>query len=79
MYSKNGAPDDIWLWRGVFFAIESKADENGQVSGLQRFELEKIRRAGGISAVSYGYDEDKLERIKAMILKRTPDWVDDAV
>lgn len=73
-FGKNGMPDDIWLWRGVFFAIEAKADEDGYVTALQRKSLREIRVAGGISAVLYGFELRKLEQIKVMILDRTPSW-----
>ena len=73
-FGKSGVPDDLWLWRGVFFAIEAKSGEDRDVTSLQKDQLRKIRSAGGISAILRGYEEHKLETIKQMILERTPMW-----
>lgn len=73
-FGRSGVPDDVWLWRGVFFAIESKADRKNGLSDLQRYELNRIKAAGGISAAMYGYELGKLQRIRDTIFDMTPDW-----
>lgn len=78
MFGRNGVPDDIWLWRGKFFAIEAKADDTRGPSDLQRHELNSIKRAGGISCVMYGFEEGKLAKIRQMILTSTKEWVESA-
>lgn len=75
-FGRSGVPDRINVWRGIFFAIEAKADKNGYLSDLQRHELEKIKRAGGICAVLYGFEEQKLITIKNLIVNRTKEWID---
>jgi hypothetical protein len=75
-FGRAGVPDDVWLWRGVFFAIESKADHRNEVTDLQRHVLQKIKKAGGIVAVLYGFEIDKLQRIREMIVERTKEWTD---
>lgn len=69
-FGKGGTPDDLVLWRGVFIAIEAKADDNAQVSELQLFQLKKIRAAGGVAAVVRGYDVEKLQAIKTAALEK---------
>ena len=45
-----GVPDLLACYRGKFIAIEVKA-ENGRASELQRYEVEQIRKAGGIAMI----------------------------
>jgi len=49
--SRNGVPDIIACWHGLFIAIEVKTII-GRVSKLQRVNLAKIEQAGGISVVA---------------------------
>lgn len=62
MYGKAGTPDYFILWRGVFVAIEVKADGN-QATDLQIKRLRKIGAAGGVAAVLVGKDAKKWELI----------------
>lgn len=70
MYGNGGVPDRIYLWHGVFFVIEAKADEDRDPTTLQWKHLRHIARQGGVSAVVRGRDLAKLLRLKEIILKR---------
>jgi hypothetical protein len=48
----SGIPDLLILWNGVFAAIELKVGRN-TATKLQLVVLERIRAAGGITAVCY--------------------------
>ena len=51
--SKKGVPDIIACYKGKFIAIEVKAPgKERNVTELQKYNLEKIREAGGISLVA---------------------------
>lgn len=78
-FGRAGVPDDVWLWRGKFFAIEAKADTSRPPTDLQWHELKKIKAAGGISCVMYGFETNKLEIIRRTILDCTRDWVESMV
>lgn len=45
-YTKKGVPDLLCCVNGYFLAIEVKA-ENGKASDLQKWNIEKIKQAGG--------------------------------
>lgn len=59
-YQRNGLPDLIICWKGRFIGIELKA-ENGRASELQKYELEQIRKAGGVGLIlkPSGFEELK--------------------
>lgn len=65
-FGKSGCPDDIICWRGVFVAVEVKADD-GVVSALQEVALRRIAAAGGVAAVLRGKDEAKLQKIREAV------------
>lgn len=67
-FGKAGAPDFIYFWNGVFIAIEAKAD-GGVLSALQRQTLEVIKNQGGVAAVVYGKDTEKMQSIREAILR----------
>lgn len=50
--TKAGVPDLLACINGVFVAIEVKA-QNGKASELQLYNVEQIRKAGGIAIVLY--------------------------
>lgn len=75
-FGKSGIPDDFWLWRGIFIAVESKADETCQLTKLQMARILEIKRAGGMVAALLGFQVHKLEAIRSRILELTPDWPD---
>jgi hypothetical protein len=58
--SIRGTPDFLLCVRGRFIAIELKAEETGEPDALQRFNLNKITRAGGIGIVANPKNQDKV-------------------
>lgn len=50
--TKAGVPDLLACVNGVFVAIEVKA-QNGKASELQLYNIEQIRKAGGVAIVLY--------------------------
>lgn len=48
-----GTPDFLLCVGGLFIALELKSDRSARVTPLQRYNLEKIERAGGKSFVAY--------------------------
>lgn len=69
MFGNVGAPDRIYLWRGIFIAIECKADGKDPTA-LQLKRLKEIAANGGVSAVVRGRDLARLFQIKSIVLKR---------
>lgn len=69
MFGQAGAVDCFLLWSGVFVALEVKSD-TGTLSDLQLKRLQHVIRQGGVGAVIYGRDMEKLLAIKAEVLKR---------
>jgi len=52
VYVAAGTPDLLVCYRGLFLGLEVKTPSTqGNVSEKQEFELKKIQRAGGITAV----------------------------
>ena len=66
-FGKAGFPDHAYLWKGVFVAIEAKA-ENGRTTELQKQTLQQLARQGAICAVVYGKDTAKMDRIRDAVL-----------
>lgn len=67
-FGKSGMPDHLYLWNGILVGIEIKADK-GKLSALQEQTLKQMSAQGALCAVVYGRDIDKMNRIKAAILK----------
>ena len=53
---RRGTPDIIGTCQGVFFGFEVKDPVTGKLSMIQKSELEKIRRAGGVASVVTSVD-----------------------
>ena len=51
-FTKSGIPDLLICCNGYFVAVEVKA-ENGKPSDLQLWNIEEIKKAGGIAMVLY--------------------------
>ena len=68
-FGKQGCPDDIICWHGVFIAVEVKSD-TGEVSAIQMANLRLIKDAGGVAAVVRGYDIGRLHAIKQAALAK---------
>lgn len=69
MFGKAGVPDHLYLYKGIFIAIEVKA-ENGRLSDSQKLQLKLLGEQGAVCAVVYGKDSAKMQMIKNAILKR---------
>ena len=57
-----GVPDHLYLWGGVFIAIECKANGN-KPTALQMKHLQHIEKCGGVAAVVTDIDNVKMLRI----------------
>lgn len=76
MFGTTGAPDCLLCWRGIFIAIEIKADfvDGGkEPTALQLKNLKKISEAGGIAALLRGRDLVKLSLIHQAVLAKLGD------
>jgi hypothetical protein len=62
-FGRAGVPDIVGCYKGLFFAIECKAGSN-KTTALQDRELEKIRKAGGVTLI---INEENIEYVKAAI------------
>lgn len=60
---REGVPDLLVCCNGYFVGIELKA-ENGHPSDLQLWNIDKIRKAGGIAVVLY---PDQFDQLKYLI------------
>lgn len=58
-YGRSGVPDIVGCYRGIFFAIETKAGTN-KPTALQERELKRIRDAGGMACVINENNLDEL-------------------
>lgn len=62
-----GVPDILCCYKGKFIALELKR-KNGIVSDLQKYEIEKIRKAGGFAMVMRD-ETDDFETFKKFYLQ----------
>ena len=69
MFGSTGAPDRLFVWRGVFVGLEVKA-EGGRATALQLENLKKIAEAGGVAAIIYGKDLAKLDAIYDAVMAK---------
>ena len=67
-YTKAGVPDLLICCNGYFLGIEVKAG-SGRLSDLQKFQLAKIKKAGGISLAVYPKDFDNFKLLIENLLK----------
>jgi len=58
-YGRKGVPDLLCSIKGIFVAIEVKAD-NGTLSQYQDYEIKKLDKSEALTLVIYGKDEAKL-------------------
>lgn len=61
-FQRSGIPDLLCCYNGNFMAIELKA-ENGKLSQLQKFELDKIQKAGGVAIVLRPSDFEEFKEL----------------
>lgn len=71
IFGNSGVPDRLYLWKGLFIAIEVKADSTKHPTELQLKQLNHIKNQGGISVVIRGKDINKMNTLKSIILERT--------
>lgn len=56
--NRSGSPDIICCYKGLFIALEIKADK-GRISKLQSYHLEQIKKSGGIAAIVRSVEDAK--------------------
>ena len=61
-FTKNGIPDLLVCCNGFFLGVELKAP-NGTPSELQLWNIEQIKKAGGIGLVLYPKDFDEFKNL----------------
>lgn len=61
-FTKSGVPDLLICCNGYFVAVEVKA-ENGKPSELQLWNIEQIKKAGGIATVLYPNQFDEFKKL----------------
>lgn len=59
---RDGVPDLLVCCNGYFLAVELKA-EKGHPSDLQIWNIDNIRKAGGISIVLYPFQYDQFKEL----------------
>lgn len=69
--TKVGIPDLLACVNGIFIAIEVKA-EKGKASELQLYNIEEIRKAGGVAIVLYPHQFREFKEIITEIKARKP-------
>ena len=69
-YTKVGIPDILACVNGHFVGIEVKAT-NGKPSSLQLYNIEEIKKSGGIAMVLYPKDFDAFKDIIFKLLQKT--------
>lgn len=67
-YTKVGVPDILACVNGHFVGIEVKAP-NGKPSKLQLYNIEEIKKSGGIAMVLYPKDFDTFKDIVYKLLQ----------
>lgn len=65
---QRGLPDIIGCYKGLYFAFEVKRP-GGEATPLQAFTLQRIKLAGGTSAVIYSFEEAQ-ELIRERLRRR---------
>lgn len=56
--NRSGSPDVICCYKGLFVALEVKA-EKGRISKLQSYHLEQIKKASGAAAIVRSVEDVK--------------------
>ena len=64
-FTRSGVPDLLCCINGRFVGVELKAD-NGKVSELQQYNIDKIIQSGGVALV---LRPDEFEEFKSMVNK----------
>lgn len=69
-FTKSGIPDVLACVNGYFVAIEVKA-ANGKPSELQLYNIEAIKKAGGIAIVLYPKDFEMFKNLIWEIMNKS--------
>lgn len=75
-FGRAGVPDQLGLWRGVFFAIEYKADAKKNPTDIQWVQLKHLDRQGCIACVLKGKNSDRLDSLISIIKERARGFKD---
>lgn len=67
-FTRRGVPDLLCCVKGIFLAIEVKA-EGGKVSEFQVRELERIELSGGVGLVLYPHEFDWFKNMIERLLE----------
>lgn len=67
--SIRGTPDILGCVQGKFVALELKKDSKANIDELQKYKLEQISKAGGLSAIVYPENWEKVYSILTHIAK----------
>lgn len=65
---RSGIPDLLICCNGYFLGVELKA-ENGEPSKLQLWNIEEIKKAGGLSMVLYPKDFERFQKLIVLLQK----------
>lgn len=65
-FGKAGVPDKLFLYKGVFIAIEAKA-EGGKPTALQMKNLNELKAQGAIAAIVKGEDLNRMDLIRKAV------------
>lgn len=68
-YTKSGIPDLLVCCNGHFLGVELKAP-TGKPSDLQLWNIEQIKKAGGIAMVLYPKDFEEFKALIYSLLKK---------
>jgi len=69
-FGTSGVPDQIGLWRGVYFAIEYKKDITKQPTKLQMAQLKHLERQGCVACVIKGKNKARLDSLLAIVKEK---------
>lgn len=56
-FGLSGVPDLLVCYGGSFIALEVKGERRGSLTKMQRYQMERIRAAGGIAEVVRSVDD----------------------
>ena len=68
---REGVPDLLVCCKGLFLGIELK-NETGKPSALQLWNIEEIRKSGGIGVVLYPNQFDQFKHMIELLLSGNP-------
>lgn len=68
-----GTPDHLLCCNGFFVALEYKKDGKSKPSAIQRWSLEKIKKAGGLALVVFPGNWDTVYRLLGKVATRPVD------